>query len=177
MYLNKKYSIVIIICLCSLLCACSSEYYYEKWLRERIKKNAEAEKLEEYQLQYELQNFVDYELLDSCERLQYSITDLFTVAKIYEGKEVFEIILLSSNNSYYEVYSPKVKSPQGKKIKEGKMYKMTIVPYFKMERTRPIEIVRPVYIKGYRIIPYPISFGQVYYTDNLEGRFFLSGEQ
>ena len=172
--MNNKYLIVITICLCSLLCTCSTDNYLAKMLRDNVRKHAEAEKLEEYQLRYELQG-VDYEM-DSCERPQYSITDSFTVVNIYEGKGVFEIVLFSSDNSYYEVYSPVVKNPRGTKIKEGKSYKMTIVPYFKLngKRARPIEIVRIVYIKGYRIIPYPLFFGQVYYTDNLEGLFFIA---
>ena len=172
MSLSNKYAKVITICLYSLFCACSTDYYNAKWIQNCVKKHAEAEKLETYQLQYELQN-IDYQM-DSCERLLYSITDTLTVASIYEGEGVFEIVLLSKKKSYYEVYSPKIKSSRGKKIKKRHSYKMTLVPYFKNERARPIEIVRPVYLKGYRIIPYPLYHGQIYSIDNLEGLHLLT---
>lgn len=169
---SKNCAIVGVICLYSLFCACSTEHYNARWIRDCVKKHAEAEKLETNQFWYEVQN-IDYQM-DSCERLRYSITDTFTVANIYEGKGVFEIVLLSKNNSYYEVYSPKIKCPRGEKIKEGNSYKMTVVPYFRKKRTRPIEIVRPVYLKGYRIIPYPLYHGQIYSIDNLEGLHLLT---
>ena len=182
MSLSKKFAIVITICFCSLFCACSPDRYYArdyaKYIRntrDHVKKNAEAEKLEPYQLQYELQN-IDYQIMDSCEQLLYSITDTFTVTYIFEGNGVYEIVLISKDSSHYEVYSPKIKCSKGKKIKEGHTYKMTIVPYFKKKkgRSRPIEITRPVYIKGYRIIPYPLFFGQVYSINNLEGLYLLT---
>ncbi|MBP5548056.1 MAG: hypothetical protein J6X58_04080 [Bacteroidales bacterium] len=152
------------------------EKQYYKSLRKKIKKGACAEKLEYYQLQYELQR-VDYEM-DLLEKLQYSITDTFTVMKIFCGKGVYEIILYSNKNKRdYEIYSPQEKSREKQKIKVGQAYKMTIVPYFNDfngKKSRPIEIVRPVYFKGYRIIPCPISFGQIYSVENLEGLYFPS---
>ena len=176
MCLNKKYKIVSIIWFFSLLSACSTDYTFEKGLRKRIRDYAEAEKLDACQLQQELQS-VDY-AMDSIEQLQYSITDTFIVDKIYKGEGVFEIILLSrEKNKYYEIYSPEEKSLKRKKIKVGQAYRMTLVPYFNFEgRKRPLEIIRPVYLKGYRIIPYPIFFGQIYSVDNLEGLYFLSNE-
>ncbi|MBR4803824.1 MAG: hypothetical protein IK032_04225 [Bacteroidales bacterium] len=176
MSLNKKYLIVITICLCTLMCTCSTDYYNAKWFRKNVRKHAAAVELARDQLPCDLQN-LDYEM-DSCERLRHLITDSFTVVNIYKGKDVYEIVLFSSDSSYYEVYSPKAKNPRGEKIKEGKTYKMTIVPYFdfKGKKRRPIEIVRLVYIKGYLINPYPLFLGQVYYTDNLEWLFFIADE-
>lgn len=178
MNLNKNHTIII--CMCALLGACSTEYYNTKWLRKCVREHAEAMKLEPcHLLSDELQN-VDYEM-DSCERMSQMITDTFTVQNIFEGNNVFEIILVSSKNKHYEVYSPyspQTKCRHGVKIKEGRQYIMTIVPYFKKEsrRSRPIEIVRIVFIKGYLINPYPLYFGQVYYIDNLDGLYLLSGD-
>lgn len=178
---NNKHLIVISACLCSLLSACNIDSIYEKkyekchekGLQRNIREHAKADKVDGILLQYELQN-IDYEM-DSIERMQYSITDTFTVEKIYEGEGVYEIILLSrGKNKYYEVYSPKEKGAKGEKIKIEKAYPMTIFPFFKETSNRPLEIVRPVYFKGYRIIPYPIFFGQVYVTNNLEGLYIVS---
>lgn len=175
MCLNKKYKIVSIIWFLSLLSACSTDYTFEKGLRKRIRNYAEAEKLDADQLRQELQS-VDY-AMDSIERLRYSITDTFIVDKIYKGEGVFEIILLSREKKYYEIYSPEEKSLKRKKIKVGQAYRMTLVPYFNFKgRRRPLEIIRPVYLKGYRIIPYPIFFGQIYSVNNLEGLHFLANE-
>ena len=195
MSLNKYKLIAIAICLCSLLCACSTdgifvkeireanyeknirqiEKEYDKSMRKKKRKNAKAEKLDAYQLRSELQS-VDYEL-DSLERLQHSVTDTFIVEKIYDGRGVYEIILVSiKNNKHYEIYSPREKFKNKEIIKVGQSYIMTIVPYFNDfygGGSRPVEIVRFVYFKDFRIIPVPIHFGQVYSTENLKGLCYV----
>lgn len=192
MSLNNKKRIVSIIFLCSLLSACNTEYiykrnkpdsnYYEKNNRiierkyeknmcKNIKKHAKAEKIESDLYQLEIQS-VDYEM-DSIEQLHNSIIDTFTVKKIYKGNGVYEILLLSKKNGKdYEIYSTREKYKKNEKIKVGQTYRMTIVPYFKETSTRPIEIIRPVYLNGYRIMPFPLHFGQVYSTDNLKGLYY-----
>lgn len=197
MNLNKIHAIAIVFFLCLLMSACESYNsveinkvktekqkeinsrktvrLVEKITKRKIKKHTAVYKLDDYQFQYQLK-FVENDIMDSLGRALGSITDTFTVQNIYKGKGLYEIVLYShKRNKRYELYSIKNKHLSCGKIKVGNAYSMTIVPYFReKKKSRPIEIVKIIYLNGYMIIPYPLFFGQVYSTNNLDGLYYIS---
>lgn len=107
-----------------------------------------------------------------------AIVDTFMVKKIFEEKGVFEIILLKDSVKYEIVSIDQERTPNGKKIKEGRRYIFKILPYFSMEFMNPeIKVIREfvplIYIDGYCVEgAYKIK-GQLYTTPNLKGLYYI----
>ena len=77
-----------------------------------------------------MSQLADYRINDTSESASKSIKCTATVAHIYKGNGLYTIVLRDGDWEY-EVISVSTDKKHGKKIKENKKYRFTLIPYYK----------------------------------------------